>query len=53
MNVLQLLADQAAVAIENARLFDAEHQSRLRLQSIQVTATALSAELHLDTLLDK
>jgi GAF domain-containing protein/anti-sigma regulatory factor (Ser/Thr protein kinase) len=50
---LHLLADQAAIAIENARLFSAERQRRSELQSIQATATALSAELHLDTLLQR
>jgi GAF domain-containing protein len=46
-------AAQAAIAIENARLFTAERQSRLELKSIQDTAVALSAELRLDTLLDR
>ncbi len=45
-------AAQAAIAIENARLYTAERQSRLELKSIQDTAVALSAELHPDTLLD-
>lgn len=45
-------AAQAAIAIENARLYTAERQSRLELKSIQDTAVALSAELHLNTLLD-
>jgi len=46
-------AAQAAIAIENARLFSAERQSRLELKSLQDAAVALSAELHLDTLLDR
>jgi GAF domain-containing protein len=46
-------ANQATVAVENAQLVAAERQSRLKLQSIQTTATALTAELDLDTLLDK
>ncbi len=53
LHIMHLLADQAAIAIENARLFTAERQRRLELQSVQSTATALSAELHLDTLLDQ
>ena len=53
LHILHLLADQAAIAIENARLFAAERQSRLDLKSIQATATALSAELDPDTLLDR
>ena len=46
-------AAQAAIAIENARLFSAERQSRLELKSIQDTVAALSAELNLDALLDR
>ncbi|MDX9829465.1 MAG: GAF domain-containing protein [Anaerolineae bacterium] len=48
--VAQGLADQLALGLENARLFAAEHESRLKLQSIQATATALSAEMNPDTL---
>jgi GAF domain-containing protein len=51
--VAQNLADLLALGLENARLFDAERQSRLRLKSIQDSATALSAELRLDTLLQR
>jgi len=50
LRILRLLADQAAVAIENARLFTAERQSWMRLQSIQATATAMGTQLDLDTL---
>ncbi len=53
LNTLYLLADQAAIAIENARLFTAERQRRRELQSIQATAAALSSELHPDSLLDQ
>jgi GAF domain-containing protein len=53
LNILSLLADQAAIAVENARLFSAERQRHRELQSIQATAAALSAELHPDTLLDQ
>ncbi|RPI50647.1 MAG: GAF domain-containing protein, partial [Chloroflexi bacterium] len=51
--VTQSLADQLALGLENARLFAAEHESRLKLQSIQATATALSAEMNPDTLPDR
>jgi GAF domain-containing protein len=51
--ILRLLADQAAIAIENARLFSTEQKRHQELQSIQATATALSAELHLETLLSQ
>ncbi|MGD8398323.1 MAG: GAF domain-containing protein, partial [Anaerolineae bacterium] len=50
LRALGLLADQAALAVENARLFAAERQTRLELQSIQTTATALGTELDLETL---
>jgi PAS domain S-box-containing protein len=53
LRILRLLADQAAIAIENARLFAAERRRHRELQSIQATATALSAELHSGTLLDQ
>jgi GAF domain-containing protein len=53
LNILSLLADQAAIAVENARLFNAERQRRRELQGVQATAAALSAELHLDTLLNQ
>ncbi len=53
MRALRLLADQAAIAIENARLFDLERQSRLKLQHLQTTVANLSAELHVDVLLEK
>ncbi|HSJ58410.1 MAG TPA: GAF domain-containing protein, partial [Anaerolineae bacterium] len=53
LRVLELLADQAAIAVENARLFASEHQARIRLQSIQTIAAALGTELDLDTLRDK
>ena len=46
-------AAHAAIAIENARLFTAERNSHLELKSIQATAALLSAELHIDTLLER
>jgi GAF domain-containing protein len=46
-------AGPAATALENARLVAADEESRHRLQSIQATATALSAEMNPDTLPDK
>ncbi len=53
LRMLHLLADQAAVAIENARLFAVERQRRLELKSIQATVTALIAELDPDNLLNQ
>jgi GAF domain-containing protein len=51
--VMQTVADQLALGLENVRLFEAERQRRLELESIQATATAISAELDRVSLLDK
>ncbi|MBN1659743.1 MAG: GAF domain-containing protein [Anaerolineae bacterium] len=53
LHAIELLADQAAIAVENARLFASEHQARIRLESIQTIAIALGTELNLDILRDK
>src|SRR5579885_2235683 len=52
VELLQLAADRAAIAIEHARLFEAEQAARRRIESVQaVTDTAL-AYLDVDELLD-
>jgi len=51
LHVLQLLADYAAIAIENARLFDAEHRRVVEREALYATLTDLSAELELPRLL--
>lgn len=44
-------ANQAAVAIENARLFEAEHKARERAEALQEAAYILSTTLTLDDVL--
>ncbi|HUG64124.1 MAG TPA: GAF domain-containing protein [Gaiellaceae bacterium] len=47
-----LLAAQAAVAIENARLYESSSQWMRQLESLNEIAGALGSEIELDTLLD-
>ena len=49
--VLQSLAQQAAVAIENARLFEAEHRRRQEAALLADMATLISGTLDLDEVL--
>ena len=52
-DILQLVADRTALAIEHARAFEAERRARRHLEYVQaVTDTAL-AHLELDDLLDQ
>jgi PAS domain S-box-containing protein len=46
-DLLTLLADQAAIAIENARLFRAEHERREQLEAIRAVSTEIAQELDL------
>ncbi len=46
------VASQWAVLLENARLYAAERRRRQQLEGLQVTASAISAELELSALLD-
>src|SRR5205814_8162018 len=50
--VVSLLAAQAAVAIENARLYDAATRRSRQLESLNEIATALAGEAELPRLLD-
>jgi PAS domain S-box-containing protein len=50
--ILQTLADQAAVAIENARLFEAEREQRELSESLVEAAVAVGSTLELDEVLD-
>jgi signal transduction histidine kinase len=50
--LVEMLAAQAAVAIENARLYDASRRWARQLDSLNELATALVAELDLDRLLE-
>ncbi len=52
LRVLQLLADQAAVAIENARLFKETQQRANDLATINTISAALAVELDVNTLIN-
>jgi signal transduction histidine kinase len=49
---LQLAADRAAVAIEHARLFEAERHARRRIEHVQAVTDAALAHLELEDLLE-
>jgi signal transduction histidine kinase len=51
VDLLQLVADRAAVAIGHARLFAAERQARARLEQLQIVTDAALSHLELDELL--
>lgn len=51
VDLLQLVADRAAIAIEHARLFAAERRARDRLERLQSVTDAALAHLDLDELL--
>ncbi|NKQ34987.1 MAG: GAF domain-containing protein [Chloroflexi bacterium] len=51
LRILDLLADQAAIALQNARLYTAERQHRQQAETLRAAATALAQTLHLDTVL--
>ena len=51
VQLLQLVADRAALAIDHARLFEAERAARQRIENIQVVTDAALAHLEVDELL--
>jgi signal transduction histidine kinase len=51
VGLLQLAADRASVAIDHARLYAAEREARLRLESLQAVTDVALAHLGLDELL--
>jgi signal transduction histidine kinase len=51
VELLQLAADRAAVAIDHARLFEAERAARARLERLQAVTDIALAHLELDDLL--
>ena len=53
IDLLQLVADRAAIAIEHARLYEAERAARRRLESVQLVTDAALSHLDLDTLLNE
>jgi K+-sensing histidine kinase KdpD len=52
VELLQLVADRAALAIEHARLFEAERAARERMEHVQVVTDAALAHLDLNELLN-
>jgi signal transduction histidine kinase len=52
IDLLQLAADRAAIAIDHARAYEAEHSSRRRLEDLQAVTDAALAHLELDELLN-
>jgi len=50
IELLQAVADRAALAIEHARAYEAERASRIRLEQIQAVTDAALAHLELDEL---
>jgi signal transduction histidine kinase len=52
VDLLQLAADRAAVAIEHARLFEAERYARRRIEHVQAVTDAALAHLELEELLE-
>jgi signal transduction histidine kinase len=51
VDLLQLVADRAAIAIEHAKLFEAERRARLQLENVQAVTDVALAHLELDDLL--
>ena len=51
VELLQLVADRAALAIEHARLYEAEREARRRVENIQLVTDAALAHLEVDELL--
>jgi signal transduction histidine kinase len=51
VDLLQLVADRAALAIEHARLFEAERSARVRIEHVQAVTDAALAHLEVDELL--
>jgi GAF domain-containing protein len=52
VELLRLAGDRAAIAIEHARLFEAEHAARRRLEDIESLTDAALAHLEVEHLLD-
>jgi GAF domain-containing protein len=53
VDLLQFVADRAALAIEHARAFDAERRARRHLEYVQTVTDAALTHLELDDLLDE
>jgi diguanylate cyclase (GGDEF)-like protein len=53
LRVLELLADQAAVALDNARLFEAEREQRSLAEALRRVSISLSSTLEYEALLTR
>jgi diguanylate cyclase (GGDEF)-like protein len=53
LRVLELLADQAAVALDNARLFNSEREQRSLAEALREASIALSSTLEYEALLTR
>jgi diguanylate cyclase (GGDEF)-like protein len=53
LQVLDLLSNQAAIAINNARTFEAEREQRKLAQALQYTGRAIQSSLDLEVVLDQ
>ncbi|MDP1547111.1 MAG: GAF domain-containing protein [Anaerolineales bacterium] len=53
IRLLSLLADQAAIAIENAQLFEAEHFARKQAESLQQIGALLTTHLELNEVFER
>ena len=52
LRVLELLADQAAAALQNARLFESERSRRQEAETLRSVTTALTSSLEMERVLD-
>jgi signal transduction histidine kinase len=53
VELLQLVADRVAIAIDHARLFEAEREARIRLENVQAVTDAALEHLALDDVFDE
>ena len=53
LNLAQAIARQAAIAFDNARLFDAERRQLLLARTLQAMGALLTAEMSLDDVLER
>jgi len=53
LRILEMLADQAAIAVENARLYETERTQRRRIEAMQSAVASLSQSLDLHEVLDR